>query len=122
MTTQQVIEALHTAWTTGNATATRALLADELVYENPLHVIRGADAFVPGLMRFAALLRGAPVLELIATGDRAAILYDCDLPAPVGRLRTAWFARVDNGVVTAIQSVFDATEIRPLAAKLAEGK
>lgn len=119
--TKTIVEALHRAWTSGDAAATRALLADDLVYDNPLQVVRGADPWLPALMKFAALLRGAPVHQLVVAGDTAALLYDCDMPAPVGMLRTAWFVRVAGGVVTSIQSVFDCTEIRPLAARLREG-
>src|SRR5207247_11108069 len=45
--------------------------------------------FKPGLEGFAALTKWAKVVDLLVDGDRAALLYDCELPAPVGVLRIA---------------------------------
>ena len=61
--------------------------------------------------------RGARVLELLVQGDRAAMLYDCDLPQPVGTLRIASFFRVENGKIRTYETCFDATELRKLLAQ-----
>src|SRR5262245_27623781 len=114
MTTRDIVEQFQAAWTRGDERATRALMADDLSYENPLHRYGSAEALLPGLMRFAGMMRCATTLSLVVDGDRAALLYDCDVPAPIGMLRTAWFVRVEHEKVRSIQSVFDCTEIRKL--------
>ena len=45
-------------------------------------------------------------------GDRAALLYDCELPAPVGVLRIAAFFLVENGKIRAYDTRLDATDLR----------
>jgi hypothetical protein len=112
--TRRVVEAFFAAWTSGKAREARALLADDLEYSGPLNTYHSADALVPPLMTFAALLRGAGIVELVVQGDRAAMLYDCELPPPVGTLRTASFMRIDAGKIRTIRHAFDPTELRKL--------
>jgi hypothetical protein len=112
--TRQVAEAFLTAWTRRDEAAARRLMADDIHYENMLHSYDSADTLLPALLRFAGMLNGAPLVASTVEGDRAALLYDCQLPAPVGILRTAWFMRIANGKVKSIFSAFDATELRKL--------
>jgi hypothetical protein len=112
--TSRIAEAFFAAWTSGKEREARALLADDLEYSGPLNTYRSADALLPPLMTFAALLRGARIVESVADGDRAALLYDCELPSPVGTLRTASFMRIDKGRIRTILHAFDATELRKL--------
>ncbi len=75
-----------------------------------------AAAFRPALDGFAAMTRSARVVELIVNGNRAALLYDCTLPDPVGTLRIASFFTVDDGKITSYDTRFDATDLRGLLA------
>jgi hypothetical protein len=49
--------------------------------------------------------------------DRAALLYDCELPQPVGTLKIASFFRVEKGKIRTYETLFDATELRKLQAR-----
>jgi hypothetical protein len=55
------------------------------------------------------------MLELIVEGDRAAMLYDADLP--VGTVRIASFFRVANGKIATYETWFDASELRKILPK-----
>lgn len=112
--TRTIVEAFFHAWTAGDAAATRALLADDLEYSGPLNTYHRADELVPPLMKFVSILRGANLLEVIVDGDRAALLYECQLPEPVGTLRTASFQRVERGKIQTYRQEFDATALRVL--------
>src|SRR5262245_56306965 len=95
--TRAVVERYFKAWTTKKTDEAFALLAEDLEFSGPSAHYRSAAEFRPGLVGFAAMTRGARVLELLVEGDRAALLYDCDLPEPVGTLRIASFFRVQGG-------------------------
>jgi hypothetical protein len=113
--TRTVVEAFFTAWTHNDARATRALMADDMRYAGPLNTYDTAEALFGPLMKFAGMVRGARMIELVVDGDRAALLYDCELPAPVGTLRAASFQRVAGGKIVSYLQAFDATELRELA-------
>jgi len=115
--TRRVAETFFAAWTRNDERAARALMADDLEYSGPLNAYRSADELLPPLMKFAAMLRGARLIELVVEGDRAALLYDCELPPPVGTLRSASFQRVENGKIRSYLQAFDATELRKLQAR-----
>ncbi len=116
-----LFETLFAAQCRNDLPAIRALLADDLEYRNVLVTYRGADDFVRELAGFNSMLRGIRIIHVVAHGDGAAVLYDCELPEPVGTLRTGWFVRIEGGKLRTIDSVFDATEIRKLFAAKLEG-
>jgi hypothetical protein len=115
--TRSVVERYFAAWTAAQERETRALLADDLEAATPLNSYRSAEPFVAGLMRVAGMLRGARIVASVVEGDRAALLYDFDLPAPVGTLRAAWFLRVEGGKIRSVQQQYDATGFRQLFGK-----
>ena len=109
-----IVERFFAAQVANDKDAMLALMADDLEYANVLNSYTSAAAFLGPLMGFNKLLRGITIVSCIVDGDRAAVLYDCDIPPPIGTLRTAWFVRVEGGKLRTIQSIFDATEIRKL--------
>jgi hypothetical protein len=112
--TRQVVEGYFSAWTTQRTQDAYALLADDLEFAGPSASYHTAAEFRPGLEGFAAMTRGVRILEFLVDGNRASMLYDCDLPPPVGTLRIASFFRVEAGKIRAYDTRFDATDFRKL--------
>jgi SnoaL-like domain len=115
--TRKTVLGYFNAWTANKVEEARALLADDLQFAGPSARYRSADEFWPGLVGFAAMTKGARMLELVVEGTRAAMLYDCDLPEPVGTIRIASFFKVEGGKIRTYDTWFDATEFRKLVAK-----
>ena len=115
--TKRVVEGYFAAWTSNKPKEARAFLADDLEFIGPSAHYKSADEFYPGLVGFSAMTKGARVRELIVDGERAALLYDCELPPPVGTIRIASFFRVVNGKIKTYDTQFDATEFRKLIAQ-----
>jgi hypothetical protein len=120
--TRQVVERYFAAWTHQRTDEAFALLADDLEFSGPSARYTSAAAFRPGLDAFAAMTRGARIRELLVDGDRAALLYDCDLPPPVGTLAIASFFRVQGGKIRVYDTCFDATLFRQLLAQKAPAR
>ena len=112
-----IVQAYFDAWTGNDPDAAYALLAEDLHFAGPNASYESAAAFQPALVGFAAITRGARVVELVAAGDRVALLYDCDLPEPVGTLRIASFFRVEAGKIHWYETFFDPTTFRQLQAR-----
>lgn len=121
-TTRRIVEAYFAAWTAEKVDEAYALLAENLEFSGPTASYRSADEFRPALVNFAAMAKGARIVELMVQGDRAAMLYDCELPPPVGRLRIASFFRVEHGKICWYETLFDATELRKLLAGKRQGQ
>jgi hypothetical protein len=115
--TRSVVEGYFAAWTQNRVPEAYAFLATDLEFAGPTASYVGAEKFRPALIGFAAMTRSARILELIVDGDRAALLYDCELPPPVGTLRIASFFRVVDGKIQSYDTRFDATELRKLLAQ-----
>ncbi len=119
--TKSTVEAYFAAWTTHRVDDAFALLSPDLEFAGPTASYRSAEEFRPALAGFAAMTKAARIVELIVEGDRAAMLYDCELPEPVGTLRIASFFRVENGKIRWYETQFDATELRKVLARKREG-
>jgi ketosteroid isomerase-like protein len=115
--TRRVVEAYFTAWTSNRVGEAYALLADNLRFEGPTATYESADAFRPALVSFAQMTRAARIVELLVDGDRAAMLYECELPQPVGLIKISSFFRVAGGKIVTYGTYFDATELRRLFAQ-----
>jgi SnoaL-like protein len=120
--TRSVVEGYFAAWTANEPREAAAFLAANLEFAGPTASYTSAEAFWPALVGFAAMTKAARVVDLLVDGDRAALLYDCDLPDPVGTLRIASFFRVENGKIRSYDTRFDATELRKLLARKNEAK
>jgi ketosteroid isomerase-like protein len=112
-----VVEGYFAAWTTQNTSEAFALLAPDLKFTGPTATYDSAEAFRPALVGFANMTKSARAIELLVDGDGAALLYDCELPPPVGHLRIASFFRVRDGKIAWYETQFDATELRKLLAQ-----
>ena len=115
--TRRVVEGYFAAWTRNDVDSAFALLAPDLTFVGPTASYDSAEAFRPALINFAAMTKAARIVELLVDGTRAAMLYDCELPEPVGILKIASFFRVENGKIRTYETQFDATELRKLVAK-----
>jgi limonene-1,2-epoxide hydrolase len=120
--TRAVVESYFAAWTTNKVDAALAKLADDVEVSGPTASYTSAEAFRPGLAAFAGMTLGARIVELLVVGPHAALLYDCDLPPPVGTLRIASFFRVEKGKIRWYQIFFDATELRKVLARKSAGE
>jgi SnoaL-like domain len=119
--TRRVVEGYFAAWTANKVPEAYALVADDLEFIGPTASYKSAEAFRPALIGFAAMSKNARVIDLMVEGDRAALLYECELPPPVGMLRIASFFRVENGKIRTYETLFDATELRKLQAAQRRG-
>jgi hypothetical protein len=120
--TRTVVQSYFAAWTAKNVREAYALLADDLQFSGPTASYQSAAAFWPALVNFADMTAGARIVELVVEGDRAALLYDCELPQPVCTLRIASFFRVQNAKISTYETLFDATELRKLLVRKREGQ
>src|SRR5438874_11820708 len=110
--TRRIVEGYFAAWTANQPKEARAFLAEDLKFAGPTASYESAEAFWPALVGFAAMTTKAVVIDLLVDGDRAALLYDCELPDPVGMIRIASFFRVRQGKISHYDTRFDATELR----------
>jgi SnoaL-like domain len=115
--TRRVVEGYFTAWTANKLDEACAYLAADLKISGPTASYQSAETFRPALAKFAAMTKRAKAIELVVQGDRAALLYECELPQPVGTIRIGSFFRVENGRIKTYEILFDATELRKLQAQ-----
>jgi len=119
--TAELIGDYYASWKDGISTfdeaRVRGVVVENLDFEGPIAGKRqGSAGFIGGLRRFVEGLR-APIhiLQEIASGDQAAVLYDADLPE--GTMRFAEFFRVADGRIQSIKLLYDAAQYRALGGR-----
>ena len=119
--TAELIENYYGSWRNGIAsfdeTLVRGILDDDLDFEGPIAgKRRGAAGFVGGLKRFVEGLQ-APihVLQQVDSGNRAAVLYDADLPG--GTMRFAEFFEIGDERIKSIKLLYDAAQYRAVGGR-----
>ena len=120
--TRRVVESYFAAWTANKVDEACALLADNAKISGPTASYEGAEAFRPALAAFAAMTKRARAIDLVVQGEHAALLYECELPQPVGIVRIGSFFRVGNAKIQTYEILFDATELRKLQARQGQGQ
>jgi hypothetical protein len=116
-TTREIVMAYYTGWTTKRTADAYAMLAPDLEFSGPGATYRSAAELKPGLEAFAAMTVAATLVEIMVEGDRAALLYDWEMP--LGVVRIASFFRVADGKIRWYDTRFDPAkldELRPRTA------
>jgi hypothetical protein len=112
-TTLGLVRAYYESWQGGSErfdeARLRAVLHPRLTFESPMGKKDKLDDFLPGLLRFTKTLKGLHMLQLFSVGSEAAAIYDCEVQAPIERLRCAEFFRIEGEQITSVRLVFDAT-------------
>ncbi len=103
--TRAVVERYFHAWVGKRLDEAMSCLAEDLVFLGPSAHYASAAEFKPALERFAAMTKRAKILELVVQEERAAMLYDCELPS--GTIPIASFFRVKAGKIRWYQTVFE---------------
>ena len=114
MTTRQLVEAYHNAWTSSDFAAARGYLADNLDFKGSIDTFHKADELIAALKNFRGMVQKVTLLKASFEHEGGALLYDCDTPTPAGVIRTAEFFTIKDGKISEIRVVFDASELRKL--------
>jgi hypothetical protein len=115
MTTREIVLAYFEGWTQKRTADAYALLAPDLAFSGPGATYATAADFKPGLEAFAAMTKSAALVELFVDGDRAAMLYDWEMP--LGTIRIASFFRVEGGKIRWYDTRFDPSKLNELRAR-----
>ena len=118
--TLELVRAYYDSWKDGekgyDEARLRRVLDPRLVFESPIGRREKLDDFLPGLQRFTKTVKALQMLQLFGSGAEAAAVYDCELTAPVDRLRCAEVFRAEGDYIVSIRLVFDATPYKLQAA------
>jgi len=99
-------ETYFTAWQKQDATALRAILADDVTFDGPMATIDNADDAVKGLMGLAAATTELTILKRLADDTDVITWFEISTQ-DAGPLPTSNWSHVENGKITAIRVAFD---------------
>ena len=114
--TLELVRAYYDSWKHGgerlDEARLRRVLHPQLHFESPMGAETQLDNFLQRLRRFTPSLKSLHMLQLFASGDEAAALYDCELLPPILGLRCTEIFRAEGGQIVSLHLVFDATPFK----------
>ena len=117
---QQVVNAYHRAWTTGEFDRAASLLSPSLEVEVPINAYRTREAFVNALEEFGSRVDSVTVLSKMQSGFEAMLLYDMEV-AGLGELRVVEHFTVSEGVIVRLRQIHDTVAIHGVSGPEADG-
>jgi hypothetical protein len=105
MTSKDIAQQYFHAWTHKQYERVRALMANDLKWESPMNAFASADEVMPGFKRFIDMVKSAKQLALVADGDDAALLYECEFP--FGTVRMTTWLHIEADKIRSVRLTFD---------------
>jgi hypothetical protein len=119
MTTRETVLAYSRARFAGDVTAAAEQLAGAFTFHSPLISSDDARGHLAGLPAFVSVVTGVDMLSELYGESEATLVYDVHTATPVGTQRTAEHFRLQDGKITSITLIFDATPWHPIMAAAA---
>lgn len=114
--TRETVRAYSRARFAGDVPAAAAQLAGTFTFQSPLTRSDDAQGHLAGLAEFVGIVTGVDLISELYGESEATLVYDVHTATPVGVQRTAEHFRLENGKITAITLIFDATRWHPVMA------
>ncbi len=110
---KEIVEAYKAALGSGDYSAARKLLQDDLVFNGPIDSFNTADAYIATSKQLAKIVQRIDLKKIFADGEDVCVLYDMVTNTPAGTAFIAEWYQVRGGKIASLRAVFDA---RPFAA------
>lgn len=92
-------------------------LHPDVCFTGPLASISGKQAVLEATKNFASMFHTLTILAKFGSEDKAMIVYEVEIPEPIGTTPSASLMTFQNGMITKIQLFYDA---RPFEIKKEE--
>jgi SnoaL-like domain len=112
--TQHVIQGYHACRTRGEVADIAAFLAEDVEFQSPMMQFGNPTDLVASSVSFQPFVVAYRTISELYEEGEGVLLYDLETATPVGVQRTAEHFRVQNGKITSILLIFDATKWQPI--------
>ncbi len=111
---KEIVEGYQRALGTGDWTAARHYLSDDLSFIGPFDTFNEADPYLEALKKLHPIIERVEPHRMFAEDDDVCVLYDMVTNSPAGTAFIAEWYRVHNGKIDSIRVVFDPRPFEPL--------
>jgi glutamyl-tRNA reductase len=112
--TQQIIQGYHACRTRGEVERMATFLSGDVEFRSPMMQFSNANDLVASSVSFKSVVLAYRMISELYDEGEGTLLYDLETATPVGVQRTAEHFRVQDGKITSILLIFDATKWRTI--------
>jgi ketosteroid isomerase-like protein len=100
------------AWTSGDITATRALLDSSVTFTGPLGATVGADEYIEGIKGMVKIVVRVELWHVFGEGEDVCVIYNLLTTQSHARIPAVGWYTIRDGKVLAVRAFFDARPLR----------
>jgi len=116
--TRRAVRGYHEARFRGDAAAAAAHLGEPFRFQSPFFTSDDRAGHLATLPGFVSIVTGVDLISELYGEAEATLVYDVHTATPAGTQRTAEHFRLDDGRITSILLVFDASPWQPMRAEI----
>jgi limonene-1,2-epoxide hydrolase len=110
---RETVESYQAAIGSGDFSAARKLLQDDMTFQGPIDTFHQADDYLESIKRLASIIQRIDLKRVFAEGNDVCVLYEMVTNTPAGTAFIAEWYQVKDSKIANLRVVFDA---RPFAA------
>lgn len=103
-----IAEAYYKAFAEKNMPEMEKYLNDDVQFVAPLDKVSGKRAVIEAARGFANFFKSLTIRAQFGSGTQAVIVYDLELPAPIGVFSSTALMTLHEGLITKIELFYDA--------------
>jgi hypothetical protein len=103
-----IAEAFYTAFREKNIEAMEKYLHPEIQFFAPLAKLQGKEAYLEAAKNFASFFKTLTLRVIFGEEHQAAVVYDVECPAPIGKLPSVALMDIQEGLIIRIELFYDA--------------
>lgn len=121
MTAEQTVALYYDAWRNHQGDMSGVPLAEDFQFSGPVASFDTAEGYREMARQAGMAITSFEVRRQFADGDTVCSIIDCEMAMPgVGRMTSAELLKVENGVITRGELIYDAEALRHAMAAAGE--
>lgn len=83
-------------------------LHQDIHFITPLATLSGKEAYLQAARKFASAFNTVTIHTIFGSENQAVMIYDVELPAPIGKFRAAAILTFENSLIRELELIYDA--------------
>lgn len=105
---REIAQAYYIAMGAKDVAGVGKYLHPDVQFASPLTALAGKEAVLEAITGFMAFFTTLTIRSVFGSDDQAMIAYDVEFPAPFGKVPTAALLKIQDGLITKVELIFDA--------------
>lgn len=105
--TVSITREFYTLMSEKKITSLSKYLHQDIHFITPLATLNGKEAYIEAAKKFALAFKTLTIHTIFGSENEAVMIYDVELPAPIGKFRAAAILTFENFLIKELELIYD---------------